>query len=234
MLERYPKHSPLFFRINDTLNKKLLQSLLDQGYLVFPDRRSHLYLPGTDFIKRRHVKADLALLKATDHTIVPHEELTEKDMDRLQELYQQLFIKKYSRFNPDYTRKFFQEAVRYRWHDYVALRNPEGEVDAFISWFYRDNVMLCGPLGFDCKQNRKKGLYRMLMALALKHAHENELILNFGAGADSFKSRRGSTSSLECTAVYCQHLPIYRRIPWKTLNWISHKFLKSLFKGDNF
>lgn len=232
LTQRYPQHAVLFFRVNKMLDESLLHVLQKQGYIVFPDRAAHLFLPGQPYMNRSYTKRDIALLNKTHYTIVPHDDLREKDVDRICELYRKLFIEKYSKFSPDYTRAFFHQAILHRWHHYTAWRHPNGQIDAFVSWFYRDQVMICGPLGYDTQKDKKAGLYRMSIAWCLKYAHEQQLIFNLGAGSDQFKLNRGSVKVLEYTAVYCRHLPLYRHIPWWTLRWAFALCARKLFEAN--
>lgn len=233
IIEKYPYHAINFFRVNDALDKELLSELKGNGYLVFPDRMVHVFFPEKQFIKRSHTKRDVSLLRKSSYKIVSHDELTDDDAKRLAQLYRLLFVDKHSTLNPIYTAHYFRQAIRYRWHHYTALRNSDGNIDAFISWFESENVMTCGPLGYDNTIDAKIGLYRQLVALCLQHADKQRFIFNMGGGSDEFKLNRGSTETMEYVAVYCQHLPFYRHIPWKILHWACHKLIKKIMRDKN-
>lgn len=226
LLKKFPHHAITFFRVNEVLDKELLNILKFYGYFIFPDRQAHVFFPNTGVLLHSHTKRDLSLLKNSSYQIVNHDELNDEDVKRIVELYRQLFIEKHSKKNPIYTAYYFENAIKNRWHHYMALRNKEGQIDAFISWFEKENIMTCGPLGYDISKDRKTGLYRQLMAFCLKKADENGYIFNMGGGSDEFKSNRGSTKTLEYTAVYYKHLPFYRHIPWKLLGYACNKLLK--------
>jgi hypothetical protein len=228
LIRRYPTHAINVFRVNEALDSALLSALKNAGYLVFPDRIAHVFFPEKEYIRRSHTKRDLSLLKKTNYTILLHDELTPEDADRFAQLYRQLFIDKHSKHNPVYTAAYFREAVQNHWHDYTAFRNSDGRIDGFISWFIKDNTMICGPLGYDSDVDRKTGVYRQLVALCLKQANENQIVFNMGGGSDEFKLNRGSVETMEYTAVYCRHLSFYRQIPWKMMHWACNKFLKKV------
>ena len=234
IIQKYPKHAVTFFRVNDALDNDLLNALKEYGYLVFPDRSAHVFLTKNGVMQRSHTKRDMSLLRKTSYEIVPHDALTIQDAERIAELYQSLFIEKHSRCNPQYTVYYFQQAIQNHWHHYTALRNTEGRIDAFISWFDKENVMTCGPLGYDSGVDRKMGLYRKLVAICLQRADQNEIIFNMGGGSDEFKSNRGSTQTLEYTAVYCKHLPFYRQISWKIVNYALNKLLRKIVNDSVF
>lgn len=228
LIQHYPTYAINFFRVNDALDQDLLLALKKAGYLVFPDRAAHVFFPYKNYIDRSHTKRDLSLLRKTPYKIMTHDELTLQDAERFAQLYRFLFIDKHSKYNPIYTTTYFQEAILNHWHHYTALRNESGGIDGFISWFIKDNVMICGPLGYDSEIDRKTGLYRQLVAVCLKYAQENQLIFNMGGGSDEFKLNRGSTQTLEYTAVFCRHLPFYRQIPWKIMHFACNKMLKKI------
>lgn len=228
LIQCYPTHAINFFRVNERLDTALLSALKNVGYLVFPDRVAHVFFPEKAYIRRSHTKRDLSLLKKTDYTIVTHDDLTPEDADRFAQLYRQLFIDKHSKHNPIYTAAYFREAVQNRWHHYTAFRNSAGSIDGFISWFIKDDIMVCGPLGYDSDVDRKTGVYRQLVALCLKQANERQIVFNMGGGSDEFKSNRGSVETMEYTAVFCKHLPFYRQIPWKLMSWACNKLLKKI------
>lgn len=229
MIDRFPRHAITFFRVNDLLDSEFKETLIQNGYQVFPDRQVHLFYPDQKVMQRSHTKRDMALLRNSSYTVVTHDELTVEDANRIAVLYRMLFVDKHSKLNPVYTAEYFKNAILQRWHHYVALRNQDGEIDGFISWFNTENIMVCGPLGYDIDVDKKSGIYRQLVALCLKHANESQLIFNMGGGSDAFKSNRGSTKTLEYTAVYCRHLTWYRRIPWKIIHYAFHKALKKIF-----
>lgn len=233
VIKKYPLHALTFFRVNEVLDKTFLKSLTENGYHIFPDRTAHIFTPG-NFMKRSHTKRDMTLLRKTSYQIMLHEALTEEDALRFAELYQFIFINKHAKKNPIYTAYYFANAITHRWHTYVALRNAEGRIDGFISWFDKEGRMICGPLGYDPDVDRKMGLYRQLVALCLKRADEKKIIFNMGGGSTEFKLNRGSTETLEYTAVYYKHLPFYRKIPWKTFQWIFNNMLKKIAKNTQF
>lgn len=232
IISTYPKHAITFFRINAIFDEQFITLLKKQGYLVFPDRFTHLFFLHQSALERTDTKRDIMLLRDSSFSLVSHDALFPEDAERLAELYHQLFTK-HSKFNPIYTAHYFRQAIQYRWHTYTALRNSDGRIDGFVSWFIVGDVLLAGPMGYDHSVDLKKGLYRQLVAIYLKYASDHKLIFNMGGGSDVFKRNRGSTQVLEYTAVYCKHLPRYRQIPWKIFHWSFHKFLKKIISESN-
>jgi len=228
----HPDRAILFFRVNSELDKEFMVVLQQQGYVLFPDRLVHLFDPETGFIKQRNVRGDFAILRDTPYQIINHENIVESDIPRIGELYRRLFIDKYSPLNLQYTDEFFRQAINNRWHHYIAFRNSTGQIDAFISWYFNDNTMVCGPLGYDTTVHIEAGLYRMMISSALKFSHENKILFNLGAGSDDFKKKRGSRPVLEYTAVYYRHLSYYRQLPWMMVSRICSVLLPKLFNTN--
>ena len=52
----------------------------------------------------------MSLLRNSPYKIVPHQELTDADADRICTLYQMLFVDKHSKFNPDLYEKIFSSS----------------------------------------------------------------------------------------------------------------------------
>lgn len=233
LLKKYPKHAILFFRVNQRLDAKLLDSLKANDYLVFPDRAAHVFDPVNQFIKRSRVKKDIAQLEKSEYQVVQQGELTRQDVIRICELYNDLFVGKHSKHNPHFTEQYFIDAVNNHWHHYVALRNPEGIIDAFISWYIKDGIMICGPIGYDTSVDVTVGLYRMSVVLALQYANQHNYVFNMGAGSDEFKRDRGSQRVLEYTAVYVKHLPFYRHLPWRLLQFACNTVVPRIFAKES-
>lgn len=232
LVERFPKNAIAFYRVNSHLDTDFLEKLKNLGYTTFSDRIAHVYFPNSGYMQKSHTRRDIALLRNSSYKLVTGDTLNEHDIARITDLYYQLFVTKHTSLNPIYTKEYFTEAVRQGWHDYVALRNEQGEIDAFISWFYDEGVMSCGPLGYDLSLDKKLGLYRQLVAVCLKHAHEKQLIFNMGSGSDEFKLNRGSTKTLENVAIYSGHLPKYRQWPWKLLAASCNAFIQRQVTND--
>lgn len=229
LTERYPNHLILLRRINPITTPLLVDALKQNGFTLIADKPTHLFIPENKFMQRSHTKRDLTLLNKTNYTLVEQQSFTSEDLYRLHQLYQDLFIDKHTTSNPNYTLTFFEEAVKHRWLKFYAFRNPDGIIDAFSSLTHYDNIMNCGPIGYDLEKPTKLGLYRMLVAQGLKLAQDNNAILNYGSGSDLFKLNRGSKKIIEYTAVYYRHLPKYRQLPWNLLHFLSKTVMPKIF-----
>ena len=221
--DKFPKHAILFPRIDRLTSPTLVANLESNGFLMVPTRTVHIFHPQNLYLKRSHTKRDFSLLKKQNYTLVAHDKIDRNDLIRIYELYKLLFLEKHGRENPELTIDFFQKSHAYHWYTFFAFRNSMGVIDAFLSYETRGNVMACGPLGYDTSLEKNLGLYRMVFAQSLKIADRHQYIFNFGGGNEHFKMNRGSSREIGYTAVYCKHLPFYRRFPWKLLEVLGRK-----------
>ncbi len=230
----YPFHAIMLPRINKTCNNELLINLIKNNYLLLPTGVVHLYDCKTDLMKNENLKSDLTLLKKSDYNVVLHDELTPLDVFRIHKLYELLFFKKHQTICPRYTVEYFIKCHKNRWYEFTALRNKEGVIDAFISSCKHQDLMVGGPSGYDIHKPKQLGFMRMLLALNLKKSYEEGCVYNAGASNDQFKRWRGSRPEIEYNAVYCEHLPCWRRIPWKLLSVMTNRILKPIFEKGLF
>ena len=167
--------------------------------------------PRAQWAPRTDVKADLELAAGQDITIQTDGRPSPADLRRILQLYEAIYLRKYSRTNPAYTEDAVRAAVeagvlRLEW-----IRDMSGQIAAFAA----DHVCgseLTGPmLGHDNTRPQADGLYRIAMALSVRRALAEGLSVNYSAGADAFKRNRGATPVLEYTAVFDDHLPAWRR-----------------------
>lgn len=234
LTKKFPKHAILFPRVDRLTHSKLVASLEKNGFLLVPTRPAHIYDPATPYMRRSHTKRDFSLLKKTACTFVSHDELTKEDLYRCHELYYKLFVEKHGRESPQLTSNYFLESHKNRWYTFFGLRNPDGTLDAFFCYEKLQGVMACGPLGYDTSKEQSLGLYRQLFAHSLKVAKEENLIFNFGGGNEQFKSARGSTRVIGYTAVYCDHLPLWRSLPWIFFGKLMRKTTENILNKQTF
>lgn len=217
MRDLFPGHAILFRSLNAVTNGPLMAALRASGYLLAPSRQVYLYDGRRpDYLDRPNCRRDRELLERRDHvTVVPHDRIS--DFSRVRELYDLLYLHKYSWHNPQYT-----ETLMRIWHEshmltLFGLANDSAGLEAVVGAFAMNGVLTAPLVGYDTAQPQSRGLYRMLMALVLQQAANERLLLNLSAGAASFKRLRGGQGELEYSAVYCRHLPMRQRAAWTAL-----------------
>jgi hypothetical protein len=218
----YPQHTLVFRSLNKTTNDSLLEALKQRGCMTVPSRQVYMLDPqargGASSKARWLIKRDFELIQKHGYEIVKPNDLSEADMPRLVELYNLLYLDKYSLYNPQFSERFFALAWRERLLQLYALRNiKSGRIDAVLGSFSRNGVMTTPVFGYDTALPKELGLYRMLSAVLVSLAREQGCLLHESSGAAQFKRNRGATSDIEYSAVFHRHLPLYRKVGWTLL-----------------
>lgn len=134
---------------------------------------------------------------------------------RIRELYAQLYLRKYSTMNPQYTEEFFRIVIQSE-EFHVAAWFDNGGLEAFNIRLVRDRINHWSICGYDVHAPRKKGLFRLVAAEDVFGPGEIRLI-NWGGGNESFKRFRGAQPVTEYDVVFDDHLSALRRFPWQVL-----------------
>lgn len=132
---------------------------------------------------------------------------------RILELYNQLYLEKYARLNPQYSLEFIQHLFSGGIIRIKALWHGE-KIVAFTGYFTLDGVMINPLIGYDQSYPQKEGLYRLLTMETMLEAEKQGMLLNMSSGAAHFKRLRGAQAFLEFNLVYDRHLSFFRRLPW--------------------
>ncbi|MBX2821936.1 MAG: hypothetical protein KTR29_19735 [Rhodothermaceae bacterium] len=219
--QEFPDHAFMFRSLNRHTNARLIDVFLQNGFMIVPSRQVYVFDQKlSSFIRRTNTKRDMKVLKKTKYEVVDHEYLGQNDYSRMVELYNLLYLEKYSLHNPQLT----EQCVAY-WHrkklfTMMGLRNKEGILDGVIGFFEVNGVMSAPLVGYDTSVPRERALYRMLMALALRRANDEGKVLNMSSGAPDFKRVRGGEPFIEYSAVYIHHLSWPRQFVWKLTNFL--------------
>ena len=224
LIARFPKHAILMRSLNATSNESVIQQATDDGFLFAPSRQVYI----SDESEQQHLRhqnshRDRKLVEQTDYEIVRHGDFTEADDERIKQLYDLLYLEKYTSLNPQFTTNLIKLWRETRTLNLTGLRNANGQLDGVIGCFKRNGVLTAPLVGYDTALSQEVGLYRMLMAIMFGESFDHGSVLNLSSGAAGFKRLRGARPSLEYTAVYCDHLPFAQRRAWRTLVWLlSH------------
>ena len=210
---RWPAHTLWLRSLNENDNADWLAALQSAGCRLIASRQVYLYDDiGTLAGRHADLKRDLALLRKTPLRHCGDRDIVDTDYPRIAELYAQLYIGKYSRFNPLYGEEFLR-----RWHHgglltFEGFRDVDGQLASVIGLFRQGRTVTAPIVGYDITQPQKAGLYRLATACAYRACIAHDWRLNFSAGAAGFKRLRGGIPSIEYSAVYARHLPRRTRI----------------------
>ena len=219
LVQRYPNHAILFRSLNEKSNPELCKMLPQHGFLLAPSRQVYIFdIENENYLRKQNCKWDMRLLnRDTEYEQIPHEQLQIADFERIKQLYDKLYLEKYTPLNP----QFSVRLLRCWWESgaihMIGLRGPNGQLDGIVGEFQRQQTLTAPLVGYDTSLPQPLGLYRMLMAIVLQRAAQKKQLLNLSSGAASFKRLRGGRPYIEYTAVYCRHLSAKRRAVWKVL-----------------
>ncbi|MCF7853053.1 MAG: GNAT family N-acetyltransferase [Simkaniaceae bacterium] len=233
--ERFPAYTITFRSLNERINPFLTNELKKQRYRVITSRSVYFFDP-EQFSrmpsKNRWIyKRDLALLEQEGIEVIPHEAFEPTDIPRIKELYDALYLEKYSLFNPQFTARFFEEALAHRTLTFTGIRYKERLV-AVIAFFTCQDVMTTPIVGYDLTLPPALGLYRMVTALVIGHALKTGLLFHMSSGVGHFKRQRGAFQVIESTAVDIDHLSLFRRLPWLAFAALFNTLGRSILIRD--
>lgn len=223
LVEQYPAHAIMLRSLNTATNAKLLDTLKHERYLLIPSRQ--LYILDTKnpaFLKKRDIKYDQKLLAQTDYSLVRHDDFTDSDDKRIIDLYNQLYLEKYSTHNPHFSEQLIRLWRKTGQLKFIGLRSPQGRLDGIVGLLQVGKVISSPVIGYEMSAPQSAGLYRLLTILGINQAHERKLMFNLSSGVGEFKRLRGAKAYIEYSAVYCKHLPKYRQRVWQMLHFILH------------
>lgn len=212
---RWPAQGIWLRSLNRVQHGPLLRTLAASGFKLIPSRQVYLFddLQGK---QPRDLRRDLKLIRKTPLRYASHEDFLPTDFARVERLYAQLYLEKYSTLNPAYTAHFLQA-----WHQAGLLRlsgwrDADGLLQAVVGVFCQNGVSTAPIVGYNTALPQTLGLYRLLMAQVFLHAIDNNTLLNLSAGASHFKRLRGGMPAIEYSAVFARHLPaVARRMHWQ-------------------
>lgn len=222
LAKRYPDHAIAFRSINNYSCPLFYEHLLKIDYDLIVSRQVY-FAEKMKHMKKRHRKNINRDLRQMEKEGYEKQILVEEDIhkaERLLELYNFLYIDKYSQYNPRFTTSFLLLGLEESLFKLISLEK-QGKIDGFLGYFHRNGVMTTPLLGYDTNLN--SALYRMLTANLNLESEENDLLLHRSSGAAQFKRERGAISTTEYTAIYHKHLSFSRRLMWKVLQNIYGK-----------
>ena len=227
--ETFSDRAVVFRSVNERLNAELLRDLRALGFRAVFSRQVYLYDPRAPGPAPRSLRQDAGLARRSGYVWVAADEVDDAEVPRLRELYAQLYLEKYSPFNPRFNERFVRAALRDRWLTVYALRR-DGRTDGVAGYVERDGVMTAPLIGYDRAVPQEEGLYRLISYRLVEEARARGLLLNQSSGAAAFKRFRGGVPAMELNLVYHRHLPPRARLPWRVLETASRRAITPLMR----
>ena len=223
LIQHFPGQPLIFRSVNETTTATLYRDLQALDFRPVFSRQTYLLEPERVLRQRtKDLRSDQGMARRTPHqwrgpaAIAPHE------YGRLRTLYDDLYLAKYSHYNPQFTDRFMQMAVEQSWLHVRAL-DYDGVLNGVLGYVERGDVLTTPIVGYDRHLPQKLGLYRLITLKLIEEGRERGKLINLSSGAASFKRNRGATSALEYNLVYDRHCLPRIQLPWRILEWLSQR-----------
>ncbi|MDP1548513.1 MAG: GNAT family N-acetyltransferase [Anaerolineales bacterium] len=230
LIKWFPDRAIVFRSVDQKKNPHIYQTLEEFGYNLVLSRQVW-YMDPVAALKTRQCKEDLRVLKKNGYEVVNGRDLSDDELRRAVKLYELLYLQKYSYYNPQFTFEFLKLARDENILHIYGLKQGE-QLNAIMGFFVRNGVMTQPLFGYDTSLPLDEGLYRLLTLVTLQDGVKRGLLVHASGGVGKFKKVRGGESVTEYNAVYTQHLPKRRQMPWKLIRKVSDAAIPYFKKMD--
>ena len=167
----------------------------------------------------------MKLLNSKDFIYEKLEYNNKEGIAKAYEFYNELYIKKYSTHNIQFTVKYIEEMLKSNLLTiYMLVDIKKSHYVGVVALSEDEKTITIPMVGYDMSYPVKDALYRRLIIFGLNFAMKKEKLLNLSAGAQEFKRSRGGEAELEYMFVKVSHLPFIRRLGWRVIYFLSNKF----------
>ena len=225
----FPDRAIIFRSVDQFRNSHLHQTLERLGYEMMLSRQVWYLNPEYGLSLKVH-REDMRAVRKNRH--IQNDELSDDEVGRGLQLYNMLYLEKYSYFNPQFTEDFIRLARDEKLLEIKTIR-LDGKLNALMGYLTRNGVMTPPLYGYDTSLPQETALYRHLTVMTMREAMEKKLLLHDSAGVGRFKKKRGARRVIEYNAVFTKHLPRNRQLPWKIIRKISEMAIP-VFEKNNF
>ena len=224
LISSFPQHFLAMRSLNWRHTATLMRALVDSGWFLLPSRQIYLVNDvAKESLVRRDSKNDQRVWQASHFDYQELTEMSQADAERISQLYEMLYLDKYSRLNPAFTPEFIRLTHSIGMVKYLVFRDGGGEIQSF-GGLHQLGVHATMPLmGYDTGAAQELGLYRLACHAGSLYAAKHGLQLNMSSGAAKYKRTRGATPEMEFTAFYLCHLPTFRRLPVQALRLVANR-----------
>ena len=208
VLERWPSHAVWFRSLNTVHHADWLRALSAMGFVLVPSRQVYLFDDVERLSRERtDLKRDLAMLSREDASGHVSRHFDDADLERVAELYTELYIGKYSALNPRYGTTLIAAWHKANLLELHGVRDEHGVLQGAVGMLRFGNLLTSPIVGYNTALPARRGLYRMLAALVLRQASRDRCMVNLSAGVAHFKRQRGGQPAIEYSAVLVSHMP---------------------------
>ncbi len=223
LIQEYPTHALVFRSLNVQQHSHLLNQFKENRYFLLGSRQVYMYNePFERWIRHNNNKQDRRLIKNKRLTYVDHEAMRDHLPEAVR-LYDLLYLKKYSRHNPQFTLAYFQEMHATQAIHFQGYTDDSTQLKAFAGLFVLDNTITSPLVGYDTAAPAKDALYIHAIQLIFRYKHQTGKLLNLSSGASGFKRLRGGVPSIEYSAVYTRHLKPSRQRIFRLIQFLTNR-----------
>ena len=234
LVEAFPDRAIAFRSVDAEHNPVVYQALQAAGCrMIFSRSIYYQDVPSAHVQRRQHYRRDLKHFERTPYTVVDGADLGLGDAARIVALYNDLYLRKYSYYNPQFTEAFITLCLQERLLVIKAFEHT-GRLDGVLGYFVRRGLLTPPLFGYDTCLPQSLGLYRLISTLTSLEGQRQGALVHFSAGVGAFKRARGGVNAIEYNAVYDAHLPAARRRPWALLHALMDRVAVPLIQKYGF
>ncbi len=227
----YPDYAIVFKNVNKHYDLELFENLKKNGFFEIIGRQIYI-LDKKMKLKnkyRQKQKKDFSFYEKSHYKI--QEPKDDNDYKRIEELYTQLYIKKYSEYNPKYNSEFFRLVKDNNLFNLKVFKYGN-KIDATYLIYSVGNIITAPAVGYNMELPQEIGLYRMIISNLLRECKLSYECFNMSAGVGKYKIQRGAKPVVEYILIYDKHLNYIRRIIYKLLQMVVNFTIPFLCKKN--
>ncbi len=220
--QKYPDHAIVFRSLNTPQHALLMEEFKLYGYQLSATRQVYLFHPHAQtYSMHRNIKLDKRKIRQRGLQWIGHERMGEY-LEQALNLYNKLYLGKYSRLNPHYTLCFLEACHRQNILFFQGYIDEEDQLKAFSGMFEWGDTITSPLVGYDTDAPQKEELYLHASQLVFRRMFETGKMVNLSSGAALFKRLRGGQPHIEYSAIYDRHLPSGRRRLFRVLRFLTN------------
>lgn len=220
--KRFPHHAIVFRSLTKKCCPNLMGHLAVSGYRFLVSAPVHITdMQNGELFNTRIIKSDMKFWNEHQPEVIDKSQLSQKDEERLFELYYGFSIEHHSKLNPQPTRDFISLLIKEPLFTLKAIKR-EGKIDGFIGYRQQGGTLTCSIFAYDKNCPDSAHLYRMLSTLLFLEAKKEAKIFHQSSGASFYKNIRRAEHLCEYLGIHISHLPLKQKSSWLLLKSIMN------------
>jgi len=186
--KKYPNKIIVYRTLNSFCNKCIISTLDKYWFKKIVSRQIFIFnsIYNREYKKLKIVKNDFRILRKYWFVF---KKVELKDSNKILELYNKLYIEKYTKMNPQFTVDFIKKLILNKYFYFYKLL--DGNKIIWVIWYYYINNQVTTPIfGYDTTYNKKYNLYSQVSNLLTFNSLDKFDILNSSSWAWNFKIAR--------------------------------------------